>query len=1034
MKKKIISIFTILVLLMNIMPMAVVNAANSRLIIEADKTSVQPGDVITYTVYMDLTDEFNALQADLSIPEGLEYDTSSEKMNSETKAKILENSDDGDMASLKEKNLFIIMGDAKTITGKTELCTFKCTVKDIANGNQIVTADASLYKDMGMTEIPLDITPATVTIAKNATGISLNKTATTIEQGKAETLTATVEPTDATDKTVTWVSSDTSVATVDNNGKVTANKKGTATITAKTVNNHSANCTVTVTQPITGIKLNKAKLELEKGATEKLVATVEPSNADGDKTVTWTSSDKSKVAVASDGTVTAVDKGSATITAKTSNGKEAICTVTVGVPLKSISLNETSKTLKKGEDFTLIVTYNPEDTDAEKTVTWKSSNESVATVDSNGKVTVVACVGTATITATATADNTKTATATITAAHKDEQLTLHEAKEATCIAEGNKAYYTCSGCEDWYEDETGRVKITNKDSVKIAIDSTAHDYDEGRTTKEAKCTEPGEKTYTCKNDSKHTKTETIPAKGHKMTKHDAKEATCEEDGNIDYYTCSSCNKIFKDETGVAETTIADTVVKAKGHDWGEWIETIPATKETEGEETRTCNNDSKHKETRTIAKLHDHVLTKTEAKEATCTEEGNIEYYTCSICNKKFSDSEGTNEVDNVVIAVDSNAHDWNEWTTTKEATCTEKGSKTRTCKHNSSHVETEDIDMLAHTLTKVDEVKATCDAEGNKAYYKCSECDKYFEDSTATTEITDKSSVITSALGHDYDEGKVTTEPTCTKDGVKTYTCKNDSSHIRTEVIPAAHKLTKYDEKKATCIEEGNIEYWECSECHKKYSNEQATAEVTDVVLPIDSEAHDWDEWKTTKEATVDEEGSKTRTCKLDSTHTETEKIDRIPYAIERGNGQTHYYDENSGIEIKANGTLDKLVRLLVDNKTELTENDVDLKSGSTIATLKPAFLDTLSEGQHTLTFEYTDGSVDAIFNVAKTATQVPEEETTDTTENSVAEQEKTDTTTTKKSSSPKTGDNIIIWISLLAVSTLGILVTAKLIRKRNK
>ena len=89
MKKKIISIFTILVLLMNIMPMAVVNAANSRLIIEADKTSVQPGDVITYTVYMDLTDEFNALQADLSIPEGLEYDTSSEKMNSETKAKIL---------------------------------------------------------------------------------------------------------------------------------------------------------------------------------------------------------------------------------------------------------------------------------------------------------------------------------------------------------------------------------------------------------------------------------------------------------------------------------------------------------------------------------------------------------------------------------------------------------------------------------------------------------------------------------------------------------------------------------------------------------------------------------------------------------------------------------------------------------------------------------------------------------------------------------------------------------------------------------
>lgn len=1032
MKKKIISIFTILVLLMNIMPMAVVNAANSRLIIEADKTSVQPGDVITYTVYMDLTDEFNALQADLSIPEGLEYDTSSEKMNSETKAKILENSDDGDMASLKEKNLFIIMGDAKTITGKTELCTFKCTVKDIANGNQIVTADASLYKDMGMTEIPLDITPATVTIAKNPTGINLNKTATTIEAGKAETLTATVEPTDATDKTVTWVSSDTSVATVDNNGKVTASKKGTATITAKTVNNHSANCTVTVTQPITGIKLNKAKLELEKGATEKLVATVEPSNADGDKTVTWTSSDKSKVAVASDGTVTAVDKGSATITAKTSNGKEATCTVTVGIPLKSISLNETAKTIKNGDNFTFTVTYNPEDTDVNKKINWSSSNPEVATVDDNGKATVHKCTGTATITATLNADNTKNASAVVTAAHKDDKLTLHDAKEATCSAEGNKAYYTCSGCEDWYEDVTGSVKIADKESVKIAIDNTAHDWDEGSTTKEATCTEAGEKKYTCKTNREHTKTEPISAKGHKMTKTEAKAETCEKDGNIDYYTCSECKKIFKDETGSVEITQEQTVIKAKGHDWGEWKETKAATTEEEGEETKTCKNDSSHTETRPIPKLHKHELTKTDAKAATCIAEGNKEYWTCSICNKTFSDSEGKTELEDVVIPVDNEAHDWDEWKTTKEPSCTEKGSKTKTCKLDSKHTDTEEIDMLAHTLTKVDEIKATCEKEGNRAYYKCSVCDKYFEDSTATTEITDKSSVITSALGHDYDEGKVTTEPTCTTDGIKTYTCKNDSSHTRTEVIPAAHKLTKHDEKKATCIADGNIEYWECSECHKKYSNEQATTEVTDIVLPIDSEAHDWDEWNTTKEATVDEEGSKTRICKLDSTHTETEKIDRIPYAIERGNGQTHYYDENSGIEIKANGTLDKLVRLLVDNKTELTENDVDLKSGSTIATLKPAFLDTLSEGQHTLTFEYTDGSVDAIFNVAKTPV---EEKTSDVTDNSVAEQEKTETTTTtKKSSSPKTGDNIIIWISLLAVSTLGILVTAKLIRKRNK
>ena len=492
-----------------------------------------------------------------------------------------------------------------------------------------------------------------------------------------------------------------------------------------------------------------------------------------------------------------------------------------------------------------------------------------------------------------------------------------------------------------------------------------------------------EKKHTCKIDSKHTKIEPISALGHNMTKHNAKAETCEEDGNIDYYTCSRCNKIFKDETGNVEITQEQTVIKAKGHDWGEWAETTPATYEAEGKETRTCKNDSTHTETRSIPKLHKHELTKTEAKEATCIAEGNKEYWTCSICNKTFSDSEGKTELEDVVIPINNEAHDWEEWKTTKEPSCTEKGSKTRVCKRDSKHTETEEIDMLAHTLTKVDEVKATCDAEGNKAYYKCSVCDKYFEDETATTEITDKTSVITPALGHDYDEGIVTTPKTCTTDGVKTYTCKHDSKHTITETIPAGH---------------------------------------------------DWNEWVITKEATVDEAGERTRTCKLDSKHTETEEIARIPYAIEEGNGQTHYYNEDKGIEITANGTLNKLVRLLVDGTTELSEDDVDLQSGSTIAILKPTFLDTLSEGQHTLTFEYTDGSINALFNVAKVT--VPEEEkTSDTTENSVAEQEKTDTTTTtKKSSSPKTGDNIIIWISLLAVSILGILAIAKIRRKRNK
>ena len=160
-------------------------------------------------------------------------------------------------------------------------------------------------------------------------GISLNKDKLSLVEGKSETLTATVTPSNATNKSVTWTSSDTKVATVSN-GKVTAVKAGTATITAKTSNGKTATCTVTVkkkTVSATGISLNKTKLSLVKGSSATLTATITPSNAT-DKSVTWTSSNTS-IATVSKGKVTAVKAGTATITAKTSNGKTATCTVTV---------------------------------------------------------------------------------------------------------------------------------------------------------------------------------------------------------------------------------------------------------------------------------------------------------------------------------------------------------------------------------------------------------------------------------------------------------------------------------------------------------------------------------------------------------------------------------------------------------------------------------------------------------------------------------------------------------------------------------
>ena len=162
------------------------------------------------------------------------------------------------------------------------------------------------------------------------TGISLSQTSVSLEVGGKVSLTATVFPSDATDKTVTWTSSNSSVASVSG-GVVTAAAEGTTTITAS-AGGKSAKCEVSVKRKVvdvTGVSLNKTDLTLNPGETFLLEATVSPSDAT-DKTVTWTSSDPSVVSV-ENGLVKAVSPGYAIVTA-TAGGKSARCEVTVQIP------------------------------------------------------------------------------------------------------------------------------------------------------------------------------------------------------------------------------------------------------------------------------------------------------------------------------------------------------------------------------------------------------------------------------------------------------------------------------------------------------------------------------------------------------------------------------------------------------------------------------------------------------------------------------------------------------------------------------
>ena len=210
--------------------------------------------------------------------------------------------------------------------------TFRVKTSDHNNESGVyhthIYAYDNSYRGNCAGAVTLTATVPVPTVA--VTGVRLNKTSLSFTgTGSSQTLTATVSPSNATNKTITWSSSNTSVATVSN-GVVKAVGFGTATITAKSNNGKTASCSVTVNpiQP-TGIKATPETSTLYGlNGTVKLSANVMPSNATN-KAVTWSSRNTSVATVSSDGTVKAVGYGTAVITATTVNGLTSNCTINV---------------------------------------------------------------------------------------------------------------------------------------------------------------------------------------------------------------------------------------------------------------------------------------------------------------------------------------------------------------------------------------------------------------------------------------------------------------------------------------------------------------------------------------------------------------------------------------------------------------------------------------------------------------------------------------------------------------------------------
>ena len=381
-----ISIFVSLVL-------ACVMAKAADYEIKAADISVVEGGTTTLAIELKNAGEVVGFQCDISLPEGVKLSGEMTMSRHQEGVHILvkKEQSDGSMRVLVYSNPNTPFTGNEGVVLNVPL-SVEASIGSYSIGlkNPVITAPGAVAHYADASTVTLNVLPI------EATAVTLSKTEMELLIGAKEQLTATVSPDNATNKTVVWTSSDNNIATVDENGNVTAVAIGSATITAS-CGNVKAECKVTVLPiEVEAVSLNKTEMELLIGAKEQLTATVSPDNAT-DKTVVWTSSDSNIATVDENGNVTAVAIGSATITASCGNVK-AECKVTVlAIEATAVTLNKTEMSIFIGRASQLTATVSP-DNATDKTIVWTSSNSNVATVDENGNVTGIA-IGSAIITA-----------------------------------------------------------------------------------------------------------------------------------------------------------------------------------------------------------------------------------------------------------------------------------------------------------------------------------------------------------------------------------------------------------------------------------------------------------------------------------------------------------------------------------------------------------------------------------------------------------------------------------------------------------
>ena len=452
--------------------------------------------------------------------------------------------------------------------------------------------------------------------------------------------------------------------------------------------------------------------------------------------------------------------------------------------------------------------------------------------------------------------------------------------EPTCTEEGVKTF-ECTVC--------GKTK-TEK------VEALGHDWDNDFTVdKEATCEETGVKSIHCKRCDERKELTTIPAKGHvkgEVKIENATESICEKGGSYDEVVyCTVCNK------ELSRTTVK---TEAKGHVKGK-VKIENATEAScevggtydEVIYCTVCNKELSRSTVKTEAKGHKWNEGKI-TTQPTCTEEG-VKTFECMVCGKTKTEK------------VSALGHDWAEdFTVDKEATCEETGLKSIHCKRCDERKEITTIPARGHVKGKVkieNATEATCEVGGtyDEVIY-CTVCNKELSRNTVKTE----------AKGHKWDNGKITTEPTCTEEGVKTFEC-TVCGKTKTEKVEALGHDWNNDftvDKEATCEETG-LKSIHCKRCderkeittipakghvagEKKIENATESTcenggsydeviyctvcgkELSRTTIKTEAKGHKWDSGKITKEPTCTEEGVKTFECTVCG-KTKTEKVEAL-------------------------------------------------------------------------------------------------------------------------------------------------------------